>query len=80
MGTVTMAAKALKSDYQNDTGMEGKTYGGKHIDSEGGGDVFRSTAQVTTAMKDPRYEYDTAYRKDVLDKLDRSDVFSQGKL
>ena len=80
MGTATMAAKALKSDYQNDTGMEGKTYGGKHIASEGGGDVFRSTAQVTAAMKDPKYEYDTAYRKDVLDKLDRSDVFSQGKL
>ena len=80
MNTATMAAKALKSDYQNDTGMEGKTYGGKHIDSEGGGDVFRSTAQVTTAMKDPRYEHDPAFRKDVLDKLDRSDVFSQGKL
>jgi hypothetical protein len=35
---------------------------------------------VTTAMKDPRYEYDSAFRQDVLDKLDRSDIFSQGKL
>jgi hypothetical protein len=31
-------------------------------------------------MKDPRYEYDTAYRQDVLNRLERSDIFSQGKL
>jgi hypothetical protein len=31
-------------------------------------------------MKDPRYEYDHAFRQDVRDKLERSDLFSQGSL
>jgi hypothetical protein len=42
-------------------------------------DVFRSNAEVTTAMKDPRYETDIAYRQDVRDKLERSEVFTLGQ-
>jgi hypothetical protein len=38
-------------------------------------DEFRSTAQVVAAMKDPRYGKDTAYTKDVEEKLGRSSVF-----
>jgi hypothetical protein len=38
-------------------------------------DEFRSTAQVVEAMKDPRYGKDTAYTKDVEEKLGRSSVF-----
>jgi len=38
-------------------------------------DEFRSTAQVVAAMKDPRYGKDTAYTKDVEQKLGRSSVF-----
>jgi hypothetical protein len=75
-----MAARGLKADYSNKVGTEGETYGGKPTAPEGAADVFRSNAEVTTAMKDPRYEYDTAFRADVLNKLDRSDIFSQGKL
>ena len=45
---------------------------------EGEGDVFRSNAEVTTAMKDPKYEHDHAYRQDVQDKLERSNVFKGG--
>ena len=75
-----MAAKGLHSDYQNDTGQEGKVYGGKTPAPAGKTDVFRSNAEVTTAMKDPRYEYDPAFRQDVLNKLDNSDIFSQGRL
>jgi hypothetical protein len=75
-----MAARGLKADYVNKEGSEGKTYSGTQAPPEGGSDVFRSNAEVTTAMKDPRYEYDTAFRQDVLNKLDRSDIFSQGKL
>lgn len=41
----------------------------------GSGDVFRSVAQVTEAMQDPRYKTDPAYRKDVEQKLARSKVF-----
>ena len=36
---------------------------------------FRSTAEVVQAMKDPRYKNDTAFRKDVEEKLARSSVF-----
>ena len=75
-----MAAKGLQVDYQNSVGQEGKTYGGKTPAPAKVGDVFRSNAEVTSAMKDPRYEYDHAYRQDVLAKLERSDIFSQGKL
>lgn len=76
-----MAAKGLQSDYQNTEGVEGRIYGGKQAAPEGGhGDVFRSNAEVTTAMKDPRYDSDHAFRQDVRDKLERSDLFNQGRL
>ena len=38
-------------------------------------DEFRSTAEVVAAMKDARYGKDSAYTKDVEDKLGRSSVF-----
>lgn len=75
-----MAARGLQADYQYKAGVDGKTYGGKPSAPEGAQDVFRSNAEVTAAMKDPRYEFDHAYRQDVLSKLERSDIFSQGKL
>lgn len=78
--TAMLAAKGLRADYQNTMGQEGETYSGRQAQPEQAGDVFRSNAEVTAAMKDPRYEYDSAFRKDVLDKLDRSDIFSQGRL
>lgn len=37
-------------------------------------DAFRSIAQVTQAMNDPRYEKDPAYRKDVTDRLAKSTI------
>ena len=37
-------------------------------------DVFRSQAEVVRAMNDPKYENDPAYRKDIYDKLERSDI------
>jgi hypothetical protein len=80
VNTAIMAAKGLRSDYTNTAGSEGTTYGGTQAEPEGSGEVFRSNAEVTTAMKDKRYEYDTAYRQDVLNKLERSDIFSQGRL
>lgn len=78
--TAMLTAKGLKSDYQNNVGVEGETYSGRNAQPEEAGDVFRSNAEVTAAMKDRRYEYDSAYRQDVLAKLERSDIFSQGRL
>ena len=38
-------------------------------------DAYRSTQEVVAAMKDPRYGKDSAYTKDVEQKVGRSDVF-----
>jgi hypothetical protein len=37
-------------------------------------DVFRSQAEVVKAMSDPRYDRDPAYRQDVFNKLERSNL------
>ena len=37
-------------------------------------DAFRSQAEVVAAMNDPRYDQDPAYRQDIYDKLERSNV------
>ena len=37
-------------------------------------EIFESVAQVTSAMNDPRYESDPAYRKSVEEKIARSSV------
>lgn len=37
-------------------------------------DVFQSTAQVTEAMRDPRYRTDPAYRRSVAEKIARSNI------
>ena len=37
-------------------------------------DAFRSQAEVVRAMGDPRYDNDPAYRQDVYDKLERSNL------
>ena len=38
------------------------------------GDVFRSQAELVAAMNDKRYDRDPAYRQDVIEKLDRSNM------
>ena len=37
-------------------------------------DVYRSQAELVEAMSDPRYDRDPAYRQDVIEKLDQSDI------
>ena len=75
-----LTARGLQADYQNSSGYEGQTVSGDtSLRMSDSSDVFRSNAQVTEAMKDPRYENDTAFRQDVRDKLERSEVFSLGQ-
>ena len=75
-----LTARGLQADYQNYSGYEGQTVSGDTpLRMSDSSDVFRSNAQVTEAMKDPRYETDMAYRQDVRDKLERSEVFSLGQ-
>ena len=75
-----LTARGLQADYQNSSGYEGQTVSGDtSLRMSDSSDVFRSNAEVTAAMKDPRYETDMAYRQDVRDKLERSEVFSLGQ-
>lgn len=68
-----LAALGLSAKFSNAVGSEPKrTLGGTRGGVE---DVFESTAQLTEAMRDPRYKNDPAYRAKVQAKLGRSNVF-----
>ena len=69
---INLALKGLKAEYDDAFGNEGRTLQGRAPRSNDG--VFRSQAELMSAMNDPRYETDEAYRDDVLRKLDNSDV------
>ena len=66
------AVQALAAKYNDGVGVEGKMLTGKAAKSQG--DNFRSQAEVVRAMSDPRYENDPAYRQDIYDKLERSNL------
>lgn len=70
---VKLALQGLHSRYREAGGATPNLVGGKRVPATGG-DVFRSTAEVTKAMSDPRYQRDPAYRADVMAKLGRSSV------
>ena len=69
---IKLAINGLKSQYENANGYEGRMLTGKAAKSSG--DSFRSQAELLRAMNDPRYDEDPAYRLDVIEKLDRSDI------
>ena len=73
MEAIALMVNGLKAQYDTDNGYEGRMLSGKSADS-GKGDVFRSQQEVVEAIADPRYDRDSAYRNDVLEKLERSDV------
>ena len=68
---IQLGVQALKSKYDEANGYEGRMLTGKAAQTS---DVFRSQAQLVAAMSDPRYDTDPAYRKDVVAKLERSDI------
>jgi len=68
---IQLAVEGMKAKYEEANGYEGRMLTGKAAKST---DAFRSQAEVVQAMKDPRYEADPAYRQDVYDKLDRSQL------
>ena len=70
---INFAVAGLKAQYENATGFEGKMYTGKAPTSTSQ-DVFRSQAELVAAMSDARYDSDPAYRQDIIEKLDRSDL------
>ena len=68
---IQIAVSGLRAEYEAQEGYEGRMLTGK---SARGADAFRSQAEVVQAMSDPRYDRDEAYRQDVYDKLERSDI------
>ena len=68
---IQIAVAGLKAEYDNAEGYEGRMLTGKAAQSS---DAFRSQAEVVQAMSDPRYDKDPAYRQDLYDKLERSNV------
>ena len=69
---IQLAVSGLKSRYDNANGVEGRMVTGKNAPQNK--DVYRSQAELVRAMSDKRYETDPAYRQDVIEKLERSDV------
>ena len=68
---IQIAVAGLRAEYEAQEGYEGRMLTGKAARSQNG---FRSQAEVVQAMSDPRYDRDEAYRQDVYDKLERSNV------
>jgi len=66
------AVKGMYARYKASAGKQPKLISGTQ--SEGTSKAFRSIAEVTKAMSDPRYKNDPAYRKDVERKLASSNV------
>ena len=69
---IQLAVSGLKAEYDSANGVEGRMVTGKA--PQNSGDVFRSQQELVAAMNDPRYDRDPAYRQDVIQKLDRSDL------
>lgn len=70
---VALAVKGLRASYEGDNGAEPKLVTADN--SRATGEVYRSTAELTAAMRDPRYKNDPAYRSDVERKLKNSNIF-----
>tara|TARA_B100000401_G_scaffold194648_1_gene131242 strand:- start:144 stop:938 length:795 start_codon:yes stop_codon:yes gene_type:complete len=69
---IGIAFQGLQSAYQEANGYEGRMLQGRAPSSAG--EVFRSQAELVAAMGDPRYDNDPAYRADVVEKLNNSDL------
>ena len=69
---IKLAIAGVKAQYETENGSEGTMLTGKAPKSSS--DVFRSQAELVRAMNDPKYDNDPAYRQDIIEKLDRSDL------
>lgn len=69
-----MAAKGLYAQYVAANGQPPKLISGTPSRRDANA-PFRSSAEVVAAMSDPRYKNDAAFRKDVEERLNKSDVF-----
>lgn len=70
---VRFAVQGLNARYRSEAGNTPKLVKGEAAAATSG--AFQSVAELTAAMRDPRYDNDPAYRKNVADRLARSNVF-----
>ena len=68
---VKFAVKALNAQYEDAVGREPNLVSGK---TSMRGDKYRSMAEVVRDMESPEYEANDAYRLDVMQKLERSNL------
>ena len=68
---VKFAVKALNAQYEDAVGREPNLVTGK---TSMRGDKYRSMAEVVRDMESPEYEANDAYRLDVMQKLERSNL------
>ena len=66
------AVQNLFSRYKDAVGIDGDLITGKPPSTSS--DTFRSQAEMVEAMNDPRYNDDPAYRRDIENKLARSNI------
>ena len=66
------AVQALNSRYQDAAGVDGQLISGRDPETPTRG--FRSQAELVRAIGDPRYETDPAYRNDVMQAIEKSNV------
>ena len=71
LAAINLAIRGLQVQYNDSVGYENNMIQGKPAQSFNG---FRSQAEVVRAMQDPRYDRDPAYRQEVVDKLQYSDI------
>lgn len=69
---IQLAVAGLQATFADANGYEGRMLSGKTTTESA--DTFRSQAEVVQAMADPRYDRDPAYRQDVFNKLERSNL------
>jgi hypothetical protein len=69
---IYFAIQSLGLRYRDAQGYDGELLTGRAPTR--GDEGFRSQAEVVRAMSDPRYDNDPAYRQDVFDKLERSNI------
>mgnify|MGYP001586884395 CR=1 FL=1 len=69
---IQLAVKGLHAQYTASEGSNPKLMSGDT--TANAGSSFDSVAQITAAMRDPKYRSDPAYRKEVEAKLARSNV------
>ena len=69
---IFFAVQALQARYNDNVGSDGQLLTGKG--AENTDDSFKSQAELVSAMSDPRYDRDPAYRQDLMRRLENSDV------